>query len=127
MIEFLPQSEGNAVGIKVSGTLTHEDYQEMIPKLESLLKQHDKINMLVQLGDPAFDHMELRALWDDARFGLPHRNDFEKFAIVGDLPKWMGWGTKVGAWFTSAEIKEFDKDNASDAWQWVKPEKSLPQ
>ncbi len=119
MIEFLPQSEGKTVGIKISGTLTHEDYQHTIPKLENLIKEHQKLNMLVEVGNPPFDHMELRAMYDDARFGIPHRNDFEKFAIVGELPVWADLGATIGSWFTTAQIKEFTPDEKDKAWDWI--------
>lgn len=120
MIEFLPESEGKTVGIRISGKLTHDDYQAMIPQLEQRFKDYGQINMMVEMGDPPFNAMELRAMWDDTVFGLPHRNDFEKFALVGDIPSWVEWGVKIGEWFTNAEIKEFDADKKDDAWQWLK-------
>lgn len=119
MIEFLPQSEGKTVGIKISGTVTHKDYQEMIPKLENLIEKHDKINLLVEMGEPPFNRMALRALWDDVTFSFPHRNDFEKFAIVGEMPNWMEWGAKLGNKITRAEFKEFSSDQTQEAWAWL--------
>ena len=50
MFEMLPQSEGNIVGIRATGTLTDADYAELMPKLEALLVEHKRIRMLVDLG-----------------------------------------------------------------------------
>jgi len=47
MIEIMPESSDNVLGVKASGKLTHNEYQRiLIPRLESLFRQHGKPNVL---------------------------------------------------------------------------------
>ncbi|QQX79345.1 STAS/SEC14 domain-containing protein [Shewanella sp. KX20019] len=66
------------------GKLTHEDYQYMVPMLESALAgvEHPEINVLADLTE--LDGWELRAAWDDLKLGLAHGRAFKKIAIVGE-------------------------------------------
>jgi SpoIIAA-like len=96
MIQIMPESHGKIIGVKPSGKLTDRDYQEvLIPTLESLIKEHGKIRLLCLL-DEGFAGMEVGAMWDDAKFFLPHKDDFEKMAIVGG-PQWVKLAMKIFA------------------------------
>jgi len=39
MIEKLSKSSGRVVGFKLSGKLTDEDYQTLVPQLEKVIKE----------------------------------------------------------------------------------------
>lgn len=118
MIEVLPGSEGNLLAVKASGTVTDEDYQKVfIPHLESVIKAHPgKVRNLFIFADD-FRKYEMAAAWDDAVFGVKHRSDFEKAAVVGG-PGWIEWGTKLLSHIVSGEVKHFE--NEADAWAWIK-------
>ena len=60
----------------------------------------------------------MEAMWDDAKFGMAHRTDFEKFAVVGG-PPWVEWGAKVGAVFMKTELRTFAGDQLEEAWKWI--------
>ena len=118
MIEVLPESHGNVLGIKGIGTLTDLDYKNLlIPKFEDILEDFEKVRCLFFMGDD-FQGWELEAVWDDAKFGVQHRNDFEKIAVVGG-PQWVEWGTKLAALIMSGEVKTFPSDELKEAWEWV--------
>ena len=118
MIEILPKSHGNILGVKGMGKLTELDYKDvLIPKLEGIIKEHGKARCLFSMGVD-FEGWELNAAWDDAKFGIQHRSDFEKVAVVGG-PLWMEWGTKIGSLFMSGEVKTFSKDQLEEAWNWI--------
>ena len=119
MIEVMTESSGNILGFKASGTLTDRDYKDLlIPKLEAALSTNKKVRILFDMGED-FHGWELAAAWDDATFGMKHRNDFEKCAIVGG-PKWVEWATKLGALILSGEVKSFAANELDSAWNWVK-------
>ena len=61
-----------------------------------------------------FEGWEIEAAWDDAKFELQHRNDFEKVAVRGS-PLWMEGGTKIGALFMSGEGNTFSQDQLEEA------------
>ena len=118
MIEILPESHGNILGVKGMGKLTELDYKDvLIPRLEGIIKEHRKARCLFSMGVD-FQGWELEAAWDDAKFGLTHRNDFEKVAVVGG-PLWLEWGTKIGGLIMRGEVKTFSEDQLEEAWNWI--------
>jgi hypothetical protein len=119
MFEILSESAGNVMGIKVSGKLTTQDYEEgMIPALTDLIKTQGKIRLLCLIAED-FAGWEAGAMWDDAKFFFPHKDDFEKMAIVG-APKWIDWMMKVFAVIMQGEAKTFPADQLPAAWEWIK-------
>ncbi|MCL1056742.1 STAS/SEC14 domain-containing protein [Shewanella gelidimarina] len=105
------------LNLVAKGKLTHQDYQYMVPLLESALAgvEHPEINVLADLTE--LDGWELRAAWDDLKLGLAHGRAFKKIAIVGEgnLQQWMA---KVTDWFTPYDAKFFE--STTEAHQWLK-------
>ena len=118
MIEVLPESKGNILAIRANGKLTDSDYKEiLIPRLEAIIREHGKARLLLDMGDE-FHGWEPMAAWDDTRFGIAHRNDFEKMCVVGG-PAWVDWSLKIGALFIGGEIRNFAADEREEALRWV--------
>jgi len=119
MIEFLPESHGNILGVRANGTLTGQDYKDvLIPRLEKVMEEKGKVRLLFDLGQD-FQGWTLEALWDDARFGWGSRNRFEKVALVGGS-LWMELGAKAGGLLMGGELRTFDHDRLQEAWDWIK-------
>lgn len=119
MIEVLPESKGNVLVIKAAGKLTDRDYKDIfIPRLESVIREHGKARLLLEMGEN-FHGWEGAAMWDDFRFGMAHRNDFEKMGIVGG-PRWLEWCMKLGALLMSGEIRNFSTNERDAAFTWIK-------
>jgi hypothetical protein len=55
---------------------------------------------------------------DDAKFSLPHKDDFEKMAIVGG-PKWVKLTMKLFAPLMPGDVKVFAGEQLSEAWEWM--------
>jgi len=119
MIEVLPESQYNILGVKGIGKLTDLDYKTiLVPRLEAMIKDYQKVRCLFLMTEE-FHGWELGAAWDDAKFGVQHRNDSEKVAVVGG-PRWVEWATKLGALIMSGEVKTFSSGQLEEAWDWVK-------
>jgi len=119
MIEVLSESEGNILVLKAVGKLTDQDYKDvLIPRLESIIHEHGKGRLLLEMGDD-FHGWEGAAMWDDFRFGMAHRNDFEKVGVIGG-PRWVEWALKIGALLMSGEIKCFASSKRDEAFTWIK-------
>ncbi len=58
--------------------------------------------------------MEAGALWDYAKFFLPHKDDFEKMALVGG-PKWIELMMKLFAPLMKGDVKGFAMDQLQQA------------
>lgn len=119
MIETLPESEGDLLGVRFTGKLTDEDYDEVLgPAMEGLIEKHGKVKVLCHF-DEEFEGWEMGAMWADAKFGIKHRKDFTKLAVVGG-PKWIEWGTKAFAPIVEGAVRTFRPDQLDEAWEWVR-------
>ncbi|MCG6966345.1 MAG: universal stress protein [Chromatiaceae bacterium] len=117
MIQQIPVQEDNIVAFRLSGKLSHADYQAFLPRLEALIRVHGKISVLLELVD--FHGWDLAAAWDDFRFGMQHPDDFERIAIIGQgaLQHWMALMAKP---FTSAGVRFFAQEQIGEAWDWLR-------
>jgi len=123
MIEFMNESGGNTVGIRATGKLTKTDYDTiLIPQLTALFKAYGQLDIVFYMDD-AFEGWDLEAAWDDASYGLMHRADFGKLAVVGG-PAWVGWCIKLGGFLMKGEIKVFRPEQLDQAWQWIRTSNS---
>jgi hypothetical protein len=119
MIEVLQETGGNVLVLKAVGKLTDRDYKDvLIPRLEAMIREHGKARLLLDMGDE-FHGWEVAAAWDDARFGLAHRKDFEKMGVIGG-PRWVEWCLKLGALLMSGEIRSFAVGERDAAFAWIK-------
>jgi hypothetical protein len=117
MIEVM-ESRGRVLWLRASGKLTRQDYQEvLIPRLEAVIREHGKARLLFHL-DPDFQGWELGALWDDLKFDLNHKDDFEKLAVVGGA-RWVDAGMKIFARFMAGEVKTMLGEQLAEAWEWI--------
>lgn len=103
--------------LKAVGKLTHNDYEEITPMLDSALKSinNPKIKAFVDVTE--LEGWEVRAMWDDFKLGLKHGSEFSKIALLGNK-KWEEYISKVGSWFISGEIKYFEDEK--EAFEWLK-------
>jgi hypothetical protein len=107
--------------MKVVGKLKHSDYDIIVPMLESAITgiSEPKIKVLVDITE--FDGYELRAVWDDLKFGLKYNSEFTKIAVVGNK-RWEEYGVRISNWFMSGDLKYFE--NMSEAFLWLSEDKN---
>jgi hypothetical protein len=117
MIETLQTGSPKIVGFKLHGKLHDEDYKSFVPAIDAALAAEGKLRLFAQFED--FHGWDLRAAWDDFKFGLKHYSDFERVAMVGEC-KWEAWMTRVCKPFTKAKVKYFDKSEVDNAWTWLR-------
>lgn len=123
MFTIQPESKGKNLYILAEGVLTHEDYQALIPEMESRMEGHDKLNCVIDLS--GWEGWEWRAMWDDFVTGMKHFNDFGRLAIIGrDDQKWMEWFGKFYDLFRGDETKFFTLGEGDLArnWCWLDEE-----
>lgn len=118
MIELLPESSGSTLIFKASVLLTDSDYKEtFIPLLDKAMHTYGTINVLLLL-DESFEGWELEAMWDDAKFGMEHKDDFDKIAVVG-ASEWMNWAINIAGHFMEGQMKTFPASNFEEALSWI--------
>jgi hypothetical protein len=117
MIEMLSRSTDKVFGMKVSGKLLHQDYQQFVPRLERLIQEYRSIRCLIEMTD--VHGIELRALWDEIKFDVRHARQIDRCAVVGDRA-WEAWMTRLSRpIFFNAEIRFFDVADREKAWAWI--------
>lgn len=119
MITILPETKGDLLALKTESKLTHSDYIDvLLPRLRQITQEHGKARILCDMGEE-FEGWELQAMWDDARFGLDHRHDVSKFAVIGG-PDWIDWGVRIASLLTDTEVATFTPEEKQSALEWVK-------
>ncbi len=123
MIELQSDVGGKVLSVKMSGKLSKEDYEQFVPEVESLIKKHGKIRILLQMHD--FHGWTAGALWEDIKFDIKHFGDIERLAMVGER-KWEAGMATFCKPFTSAKIRYFDVSDMDQARQWIEEESASP-
>jgi hypothetical protein len=108
--------EGRVLEVELTGKLTADDYQQFVPVVERLIRQHGKIRMLVNMHD--FHGWSSGALWQDIKFDLKHFSDIERVAMIGEN-KWQHGMAVFCKPFTAAEVRYFDRSAIDEAQAWL--------
>lgn len=103
------------MSLKVRGKLTHEDYEVIIPMIDSALAGVKEPRVKALLDATELEGWEARAAWDDFKLGLKHGNEFEKIAIYGNK-KWQHIIASIGNWFISGEVRFFEDESSAITW-----------
>ena len=103
------------LSLKAVGKLTHDDYNKINPFIDSALEGIYDPKVSVFIDGSELEGWEIRAAWDDFKFGLKHGNEFEKIAIYGNK-KWQKYTSKIASLFVSGEVKFFDEPAKALEW-----------
>lgn len=123
MIELQSAATGKILAVKLSGKLSKEDYETFVPEVESLIKSHGKIRILLQMHD--FHGWTVGALWEDIKFDMKHFKDIERLAMVGDR-KWEAGMAAFCKPFTTATVRYFDESEMEAARSWIEEGSASP-
>ncbi len=110
------ENKGNIVAVTASGTLTDEDYDEFVPRMEELIERWGRLRMIFEMKD--FHGWDLSSAWDEFKFHAKHRKDLKRVAVIGDR-KWEKWASKVSRFFTGSNVRYFDHEQADEARDWI--------
>lgn len=113
----ISQTDGNLITVHVSGTLTQEDYDQLIPSWEKVIAEQGSMRLLFVMED--FHGWKPGAAWDDFRFESRHAAKVERVALVGEK-KWQEWFAKIGSLIAQENVHYFDLDDLSAAERWVR-------
>ncbi|MDQ2868740.1 MAG: STAS/SEC14 domain-containing protein [Verrucomicrobiota bacterium] len=116
MHKIIPE-DGNLVRVDVSGKLTQEDYDALIPSLEQVIARHGSMRLLFVMEN--FHGWDAGAAWDDFRFGITHASKVGRVAMVGEK-SWQKWMAKLGSYFSRDAVKYFDHSQMAEAERWVR-------
>jgi stage II sporulation SpoAA-like protein len=121
VIELLKESDGRAVGFKVSGRVTKDDVEGFEPQIERAMEHAGKrpIGILVDLS--AMDGASWSARWEEIRFLSRWKDRIARVAVVG-ARRWEEIRAEVlgGTVLVEADTRYYDAGEPLHAWHWVK-------
>jgi hypothetical protein len=108
---------GNVVRVTAPEKLKADDFREITPQVDSILAQHGKIKLLIDLS--AFDGWEnMEAVENHASFVKTHYQKVDRIAVVvgHEWQRWLAGAIKV---FLHLDVRAFDKNNEDEALGWI--------
>lgn len=119
MLELLPEKEGNVLGLNAQGTITLDDFRQILaPRLEAMIKDWGKARLLLLLEED-FHGFDLEAFKGDEAFWSKHRENLQKIAVVGGSFM-VNLQIRLGATLLGGEVQAFAREELEEAWDWVK-------
>lgn len=103
------------LSLHARGKLEHQDYEILVPMLESAIAgmEHPRVDVLFDMRE--LEGWEIRAAWDDMKLGLKHGRKFNRVAMVG-TKQWQEVAAKIGSWFIGGEARLFEEQTDALAW-----------
>jgi hypothetical protein len=120
MIERIDDMPAGTIGLRASGKLTREDYQQVLePALQEGVESGEMRLLFVM---PDFDGLEPGAMIDDVQTGLRawvrDHSAWKRFAFVTDV-EWLAKTMRAFAWMAPGEVRVFSLGELDVARQWV--------
>jgi len=85
MFQILDGSEGNVVGVEISGEYTKKNVEELEKIFEDKVAEgHDRLNLLFKIDNLNIGKIHLNAFIEDSKYALKHMDQMRHLAIVGD-------------------------------------------
>ena len=117
MMEIIQGLPENVVGVTASGTVTGEDYDNvLISAINDKLKKFKKIRILYQTSRD-FSHLTYDVYLEDAKVTW-HITSIEKVAVVSDV-HWINDSIKIFRFIIPISVKLFSNDELDKAKAWV--------
>jgi stage II sporulation SpoAA-like protein len=117
MIELLPETRGNVIALKMSGTVTEDDQDRYFEKAEIILEKERVEHLLLD-----WEHLDGWA--KGARtvgtwFGMHHRALVGRVAIIAD-EKWADEVLRITDIFRAATVRQFAPGERAAAFAWIR-------
>jgi hypothetical protein len=115
MIDYR-RNENGILEISVNGKLTRQEIDAVWTRMKADMPADGKVKVLEVIRD--FQGMDLGALWEDLRVGLPMADHVSHVAIVTDQ-RWISALTRLASVFMSAETRTYTTDQLAEARAWL--------
>ncbi len=102
--------------ITVNGTVTEQDFDELMPRFEAFMETHKKIRLIEVVQD--YKGFDPGLMWKGMRFdfrAIPH---ISHCAVVSDIP-WMSPMAKAAGAFMPMKVRTFNMDELDAAREWI--------
>jgi len=107
----------NLLVLNISGDLTKEHYDEVLPLLEKKIARWGKINLYLDVR--SFSHVTASALWEDIKLDVKHWRDFNRVAVTSDDSNLLKAAAALATLVSPAEVRHFDLERKEEAMLWA--------
>ncbi len=106
------------VGLKAVGTLTAQDYQQVVePLLEEIRRDGKNVRLLYQFA-PEFVGFTPGGVWEDAKIGLRAMRLLDGCAVLTDLP-WIRKSVSLVSYLMPCPVRVFENRYLDQALAWL--------
>jgi hypothetical protein len=116
MIELMPETKGNLIAIRMSGTVTEADQDACFDKVDAILSRERVEHMLLDWSQ--LDGWAKGARSTGTWFGMHHRALVGRVAILAD-EKWADETLRITDIFNAASVKRFPPSERQAAFGWI--------
>ena len=110
----------NALQIIVPEKLKADDFSQIAPQVDSIIRQHGNIRLLIDASQ--FSGWEnVVAFENHAAFVKRHQDKVERIAVIVGH-EWQHWLVGTVRIFLHPEVKAYDKGQEREALQWIAAE-----
>lgn len=113
----LIREDDDMVRLEVTGKVTQEDYEHVIPQLDEVIGEKGRIRALVHVHE--LEGAEPKALLTDLKWDWQNRDKVDRLAVVSDSTL-VDWSTRLVGLLYSGEAKTFAPDEQEAARYWLK-------
>jgi hypothetical protein len=117
MIEMLPETGGNLIAVRMSGTVTEDEQDKHFAIAEEMLER-EKIENLF-LDWEKLDGWAKGARSAGTWFGMHHRALVGRVAILAEA-KWDDEVMRITDVFKTATVRHFPPAERAEALEWVR-------
>src|SRR5512132_3202103 len=117
MIQLLPETRGNLIAVKMSDTITEEDFGRYFVEADAIFDR-ERVEHLV------FDWEQLKGWAPGARsvgtwFGMHNRAMVGRVAVIAD-EKWADEVLRITDIFKAATVRRFAPSERGAAFAWIR-------
>jgi hypothetical protein len=121
VIERIKGLPDNVDGLRVSGHVSRDEYQQVVlPLMHECLARGGGIRLLILIDD-GFDRFEAGAMWEDLKFGLGaglELSRWERMALVSDAG-WVHHAITLFGWLVPGDVKVYPLAAQAEAVTWL--------
>ena len=123
MLERLTNLPAGIDGVKATGKVSQQDYQQVFdPLIDEARRTNRRLRLLYQF-EPQFESFTAGGAWEDASLGLRSLRLIDGLAIVSDV-SWIRDASRLLAFFMPGPVRHFGNAQFTEAVAWLQ---SLPQ
>ena len=109
--------ENEVLVLKISGTLTAQELDELVPLFDSYVTRSHNPCLLMILDN--FNYwQDAAAIWEELKLDIKYIGYFSRIAIVSKK-KWLKWGSRLLNPITKTELKFFPHACNEVAKKWI--------